>query len=278
MKSYLIRSKTAYFVRGSLKILYCAGMWDPFLDLMYRGGWTMWPLLMLSGVSVSLSLERMWFFLRNNHPGRLGRVDRLGTLLRRGGSSEARELAQSDTSVYGDTAFRLLGEADPRHVCTDADAVAAIEAQRPRLERFLPTLSTIITAAPMLGILGTVLGIISAFELLSMLSGNAAPLDQAKLSRGIAEALISTAAGLTVAMVTLFPYNAFRAQVDRSLSRLEAVAAAAVQGASVEAKGRRTRQVAAARTPVASPVLHSPHGDDSDNQSDQAVRGPDRAQ
>ena len=119
-----------------------------------------------------------------------------------------------------------------------AAAVDAIEAQRPRLERFLPTLSTIITAAPMLGILGTVLGIIASFEVLGGGGGSAGggasgaggPSDPALVGRGIAEALITTAAGLVVALGVLLPYNLLRVQVDRTLSRLEQLAAAAEQG------------------------------------------------
>ena len=224
-------------------------MWDlireflPFASLMYRGGWTMWPLLGLSILSVTLSLERAWFFITTNSPTRLRRVDRLGTLLRSRHLAEARELLRHDRSVYGRAARRLVRERedDPSPPATDADAVAAIESQRGRLERFLPTLSTIITAAPMLGILGTVLGIISAFEVLALLSGQSAPLDQAQLSRGIAEALISTAAGLTVAMITLFPYNAYRAQVDRTLSRMESLAAAALSATTADLNAKTPR-------------------------------------
>ncbi|MEX0887620.1 MAG: MotA/TolQ/ExbB proton channel family protein, partial [Phycisphaeraceae bacterium] len=95
---------------------------------------------------------------------------------------------------------------------------------RRRIERFLPTLSTIITAAPMLGILGTVLGIIASFDLLG---ARPDATDPRQVSQGIAEALLTTAAGLVIAVFTLFPYNAFRAQIDRTLARLEALAAAA---------------------------------------------------
>ena len=89
----------------------------------------------------------------------------------------------------------------------------------------MPTLSTIITAAPMLGILGTVLGIIASFQ---VLAEQTAVTDPARVSQGIAEALVTTAAGLLIAVVTLFPYNALRAQVDRTLSRIESLAASAL--------------------------------------------------
>ena len=200
-------------------------------DFIDRGGIVMWPLLALSLLVVTLCVERAWFFVAHNHPGRLRRVERIAAMLRRGDSGDretVRQMAAKDGSVYGDVVLRLLDE--PR--LTDAAIVAAVESQRRRLERFMPTLSTIITAAPMLGILGTVLGIIDSFELLSAREAGA---DPAGVSRGIAEALITTAAGLIVALVALFPYNAFRAQIERMLSRIEALCASA---ASVDPPSR----------------------------------------
>ena len=192
-----------------------------FTDIFARGGIVMWPLLALSVVAVTLMLERAWFFLTTNGGSRLLRVSAMSKALRAGRHGDAKQQAAADASVYGDAVRRMLDEQ-----VTEAGAIDAIEQQRARLERFLPTLSTIITAAPMLGILGTVLGIIRSFD---VLADGRADLDLTALAGGIAEALITTAAGITVALLTLFPYNAFRAQVDRSLSRLESLAAAALQ-------------------------------------------------
>ena len=216
------------------------GQFEGVWDLMRRGGVVMWPLLGLSVLGVTLLVERAWFCLSNNGPGRLRRVEALTRKLRAGDRAAAATLAEADPTVYGDTGRRLLGEP-----VTPAAAVDAIEAQRPRLERFLPTLSTIITAAPMLGILGTVLGIIASFEVLGGVPGSApasapgsggggGPSDPALVGRGIAEALITTAAGLVVALGVLLPYNLLRVQVDRTLSRLEQLAAAAEQGLGEE--------------------------------------------
>ena len=198
-------------------------MAEAFMDLMRRGGPVMWPLLGLSLLAVTLAFERTWFFVRINHAGRLRQVAQLGSLLRRGERQRASDLTESDGGVYASMLRQLLGESNRN----EAAAVAAIDGQRGRLERFLPLLSTIITAAPMLGILGTVLGIIASFE---VLSGQGANTDPRSVSQGIAEALITTAAGLIVSLVTLFPYNLFRAQVDRTLTRLESLAAAAIGG------------------------------------------------
>jgi biopolymer transport protein ExbB len=194
-------------------------MFPLFLDFMDRGGAVMWPLLVLSFVAVALSVERGWFWLQTNKPGRVRRLVRITRAMRQGKLDEARELARGDESVYGQVAQQLLDEG-----AADAVVIAAVEAQRPSLERFMPTLSTIITAAPMLGILGTVLGIISSFSVLSQQSSVG---DTTLVSQGIAEALLTTAFGLVIAIAALLPYNACRAQIDRTLGRIETLTAAA---------------------------------------------------
>ncbi len=202
-------------------------MIQAFYEFMARGGIAMWPLLLLSITSLTLLLERGWYFIRINRPGQLRQAARLGELLRQGERDGARRLAgQSEVGLYSRFVSDLLppATAGGGGGATEAAALEAIERHRRRVERFMPTLSTIITAAPMLGILGTVLGIITSFELLGPATQAT---DPRQVSEGIAEALLTTAAGLAVAVVTLFPYNAFRAQVQRTLGRLEALAAAA---------------------------------------------------
>jgi biopolymer transport protein ExbB len=195
---------------------------ETFRELIQRGGVVMWPLLALSMLSITLLFERCWFFVRTNHPGRMSRVRAMARRLRQGDTAGAKAIAQADGGLYGGVVERLLGEP-----VSEAAAMDVIESQRPRLERFMPTLSTIITVAPMLGILGTVLGIISSFELLS---DQATTADPRSVSQGIAEALITTAVGLVIAIFTLFPYNSLRSQVSRTLSAIESLAWAAVAG------------------------------------------------
>ncbi len=193
---------------------------DQFDDLMRRGGPIMWPLLALSFLGVALMVERCWFWAKTNYPGRPRKLAQLAKLLRQGDTSGVKALIDGDTSVYGVVVRMLVDEQ-----VSEAVATEAVESQRHRLERFMPTLSTIITAAPMLGILGTVTGIIASFNILS----DEATTDPRAVSAGIAEALLTTAAGLVVALVVLFPYNAFRAQIDRTLARIEALVAAAMR-------------------------------------------------
>ncbi len=192
---------------------------DSFSDLMTRGGVVMWPLMVLSLVSITLCLERGWFWLSTNRLGRHRQVLHLAKLLRQQQTQEALELAHRGHTVYHRVVAKLLSEP-----LTDALVIDVIESHRPRLERFMPTLSTVITASPMLGILGTVLGIISSFQIIG---NQAATGDPSAVSGGIAEALLTTAVGLAVALIVLLPYNAFRAQIDRTLGRMEMLIAAA---------------------------------------------------
>mgnify|MGYP001825731205 CR=1 FL=1 len=196
-----------------------------FLDLMGRGGWVMWPLGLLSLLAVTLIFERCWFRISTRSGARRRRLDENGRRHRIGQTPRAEHLATTDTSVYGDLLQQLLSEGT-----SEASVSAGLESQRPRLERFMPTLGTIITAAPMLGILGTVTGIIRAFNVLS----DKALTDPTQIAGPIAEALLTTVAGLVVALVVLFPYNAFRAQIDRTVGRMHALAAAARESRSEE--------------------------------------------
>ncbi len=195
-------------------------LWQSIGQLLLRGGWVMWPLLGLSVVALTLIFERCWFWLVNNNPARLGRVRHVAQLMRQNKLSEARAVADRDGSIYGRLAIQLLDEDAGEAVVTEA-----IETQRPRMERFMTSLGTIITAAPLLGILGTVTGIIQSFAILS----DRAITDPSLIGSGIAEALLTTVVGLIIALVVLFPYNAFRAQTDRSLGRMQMLIAAAQQ-------------------------------------------------
>ncbi len=192
-------------------------------DLFDRGGPVMWVLLVLSLLSVMLAFERALFWLRTHRPGRRRWLDQVAEALRGGREDQAKSLASDDRTVYGRVVRSLLNT--PAH---DSQAVELIEAERGTFERFSTVHATIITAAPLLGILGTVLGIIRSFNLLGSAGDGIADISQ--VAGGIAEALITTAFGLIVALITLFPHMVFRAQGDRCLGGIERLSAAALGG------------------------------------------------
>ncbi len=184
------------------------------LAVFAQGGPVIWPLLLCSLVAVTVIIERFWFWLRidRDYDARhlndvlcRGREDDWGAALEMAGARRdycSRVLAAGIAHRHG-SATKFM------------EAAAAEEVIRMR--RFMPALDTIVTAAPLMGILGTVIGIIVSFDLLGARGID----DPLAVTAGIAQALISTAAGLTVAIFTVFPYNYFNARKTRAMSRMQ---------------------------------------------------------
>ncbi len=193
-------------------------------SLMDRGGYVLIPLLIMSVLSVALILERCWFWLFVGGRGSINQLEKMNGAFLRGDMNAVTAMVKKETSPYGEIAKAMVDNGT-----SDAVAMGAVETQRPRIDRFMVALSTIITAAPLLGILGTVLGIIDSFKLLGAESVLTDPTD---VAGGIAAALLTTAFGLIIALITLFPYMLFRGWSTRSLGRIEAMIASAQQGAT----------------------------------------------
>ena len=190
--------------------------------LMDRGGYVMVPLLILSVCSLALIIERICYWVTLTGRSHLERMDGLNAALQSGDAARARGMVESDASPYDRVVLRMLDDGT-----SDAVAMQAVDSIRSGLDRYMVVLSTIITAAPLLGILGTVIGIIQSFQLLGSQSTLT---DPREVAGGIASALITTAFGLIVALVTLFPYMIFKAQSSNALGRLETLIASAQVG------------------------------------------------
>jgi len=184
------------------------------LDLFQQGGIVMYPLIVCSVISLTVILERALFWIRDkrNVDGRL--VDQVLDLAR---TREYEKIKQS-TQGSADYVVRVLvcGLVHKEYSLSKAMEMAAIEEIK-RMKRYLPVLDTMITAAPLLGILGTVIGIIHSFDML----GKAGIQDPQAVTSGIAQALLTTAAGLLIAIFTLFPYNYFMSKVEKAGIRIE---------------------------------------------------------
>lgn len=185
--------------------------------LMYRGGPVMWPIALCSVIVVLIVLRKalQWGF--HLLAIRAGRSDWSATLeaLRAGDRAETARRAAASASPYA----HILADALAQEARPFAEALewAARRAVR-RLARGLGVLDTIVTLAPMLGILGTVTGIIASFDLMGTMGVD----DPTGVAGGIAEALITTAAGLVVSIGALIPLNAGRvahAALVRDLER-----------------------------------------------------------
>ena len=177
-------------------------------DFFLRGGPVMWPLLLCSLTSLTVTLERFIFWSRERSRKSPLLIDRIIKLAAAGHIREA--LSLNAENIDG-AARLLLGALENNHqdLTTSLELAAAREIEK--ASRGLGILDTIITMSPLLGILGTVTGIIGSFDLL----GAQGIADPRAVTGGIAQALITTASGLTVALFTLVPYNYFRHRVQK---------------------------------------------------------------
>lgn len=183
-------------------------------DLFQKGGIVMYPLLVCSLVSLTVIIERSLFWIRKDRQKDNALVDELLELARLRKHQEIRAKAQES----GDYVVRVLvcGLVHREYSLSKAMEMAALEEIK-RMKRRLPVLDTMITAAPLLGILGTVIGIIHSFDML----GRAGIQDPQAVTAGIAQALVTTAAGLLIAIFALFPYNYFMSKVQKGTIRIE---------------------------------------------------------
>ncbi len=186
------------------------------LDLIIMGGWWMAPIVLASIIALGIILERSWG-LRRSRVLPPGVVDELEKLV------QNRELSMDKLRVIAERSplGRVLSAGLVPFVISREEMKARIEdAGRHvahELECCLPTLGTIAMISPLLGLLGTVVGMILTFEVLTT-QGIAKPNE---LAGGISTALITTAAGLIVALPALIAYRALRAQVDRLVIDME---------------------------------------------------------
>jgi len=193
------------------------------LSIIQAAGWPIWPLLLCSVAAFALILERL-LSLRTSRvaPPRL--LDEVISVTRASlpGAEVVNKLA--DNSVLGTvlaTGLRAV-IAEPRisHDALRGTFESAGRAAVHRLERYLNTLGTIASAAPLLGLMGTVIGMIEIFGSQAPSGGN----NPALLAHGISVALYNTAFGLMIAIPSLMFYRYFRGLVDAYTLDLEQAA------------------------------------------------------
>lgn len=194
--------------------------------VMRRGGPVMWPIALCSLLVVLVVLRKALQWAFHAFARRIGAAGWARALdaLRAGDRAAARGLAAKAVSPYGPILDAALGRDDqPFAEALEAEARAALRG----LACGLGVLDTIVTLAPMLGILGTVTGIIASFDLMGSMGAD----DPTGVAGGIAEALITTAAGLVVSIGALIPLNAGRVWHRAQIRAMEAAMSAAERAA-----------------------------------------------
>ncbi len=174
----------------------------------------MWPLLATSIVALAVVIERLIFILREldvRDPSLAGLIL---------SHTENGEVAQAIAAGSGSKDFvvrTLVYGLAHRHRSFSSALLQAANRELQRFSRGLPVLDTIVTLAPLLGLLGTVSGLIRSFGLMGAQELEA----PAAITGGIAEALIATAFGLSIAIVALIPFNYLSARVEEARREIE---------------------------------------------------------
>lgn len=230
-------------------------------EFLLRGGWIMYPLFALAVISVTVMLERS-IFLRRATVDTEALMEEVRGLLLQNQVGEALRLCEA---APGPVAALLANGLRNQHMDTPAIERAMEELamrETPILYKRLGILDTVITMAPLLGLLGTITGMIKAF---SVVAGPDATGQAGAITGGVGEALIATATGLAIAVTTLPVYNYLSEKVKEVIAEMETRATqllnifAAMQDASA-------RSAAAGRTAPpngvspAAPVANVPAG------------------
>ena len=184
--------------------------------IILSGGVIIWPIILLSIISLAIVLEKTWNLARDIIITK-NLTEHLISLVADDSLTEKKIKKMSKDSVLGSIFAKLINEKnnDKANLRLKAEEVGRFEVNR--LEQYLSLLGTIATVSPILGLLGTVMGMINIFS--NLLEANLSSVSP--LASGIAEALVTTAAGLVVAIPTLIFYRHFTRIIENYALELE---------------------------------------------------------
>lgn len=196
------------------------------VELIHRGGPVMVPIVMCSIFSLTLIIERLYYFL-NLHLGT--DMDRLLERLRAAIEGQRLKEAQTICETSPGPIARVISaglavrEGSPQEI--DEAMEEAAHAELPAVERHLRWLSTLAQVATLLGLLGTVTGLVRAFQVIQERAAGGDPVNPSDLAGGVWEALMTTVAGLIVAIPTILAYNYLASRVAEVQFQMEKAAA-----------------------------------------------------
>ncbi|MGR6873723.1 MotA/TolQ/ExbB proton channel family protein [Pseudomonas sp. HK3] len=185
-------------------------------ELVFAGGWMMIPLILASVLAVAICIERFWT-LRSENIAPKHLLAQVWMWIKNNelDSAKLKQLKQ-ETHLGAILAAGLSNSRHGRDITKEAIEQAASKAVH-EMERFLNALGTIAAVAPLMGLLGTVLGMISVFnEIMAQGTGNAGV-----LAGGISEALVTTASGMMIAIPALICYRILQRRIDEIVVFME---------------------------------------------------------
>ena len=181
-----------------------------------KGGPVMWPILLCALTAIAVVGERSFWWWRESAKRDLRRREQLLAALENADMEEARKLAEGSE----DPVIRMIHHSlSHAHTSMPVALQMAAGIELERAGRFLNVMDTLVTLAPLLGLLGTVTGLMRAF-----LQVGTAELSVVAVTGGIGEALIATACGLGIAIISLVPLNFFSGKLARLQFELETAA------------------------------------------------------
>jgi biopolymer transport protein ExbB len=191
-----------------------AGNW--LIDKFHKGGPVMWPILIVSIIALTVVIERIFWWTGRWFRRDPKRIEKVFTAIENGDTAEASRLSRGSR----DPVLRMMWNGlNHQHASLQGALQVAAGIEIKRAGRFLVVMDTLVTLAPLLGLLGTITGLIRSFSFL----GNEELAVQA-VTGGIAEALIATACGLGIAIFALIPFNFFTSRVSNLEFELQTAA------------------------------------------------------
>lgn len=186
------------------------------LDIIMAGGWLMLPIIACSVISLAIVIERFWTLNpRRVLPRKL--VNQIWQLQQKGQLSSQWVQKMRASSPLGRVLASGLMNANASRVVMKESIEETGRHVAQGLERYLNTLGTIAAITPLLGLLGTVIGMIKVFSVITAVGVG----DPGELAGGISQALVTTAAGISVAIPTLIFHRYFRGRVNRLVVGME---------------------------------------------------------
>ena len=209
------------------------------IDNFRKGGPIMWPILIVSIIAVTVVLERIFWWTARWFRRDPKRIEKVFTAIEVGDVAEASRLSR-DTR---DPVLRMMWNGlNHQHASLQGALQVAAGIEIKRAGRFLVVMDTLVTLAPLLGLLGTITGLIRSFSFL----GNEELAVQA-VTGGIAEALIATACGLGIAIFALIPFNFFTSRVSNLEFELQTAATNLEVMLEANAKAKREAEMTPSR-------------------------------
>jgi biopolymer transport protein ExbB len=185
------------------------------MELFKHGGYIMWPILLVSFLLITVAVERIIFIVRESSRRDPEVVEKMMEKVETGDIDGAVDLGKKSQDFVARIMVYALTHKE--HSLGNAFTRAANQ-ELLRFSQGLPTLDTCITAAPLLGLLGTVTGMMNTF---GALSGGDIASAAGQITGGVAEALIATACCLAIAIMGLLPYNYLNARLEEARHEVE---------------------------------------------------------